>query len=327
MIPFKKVNLGNAYEQVKPLFESGFIGLGDKVVEFENEMAEYLGAKYVLATNSCTAALFLCLKWERLHNKRDHVFIPSMTVPLVYNAAHEAGMRIAFDMRTDWVGRYYNIAGTSVFDSAHELRRNQFSEMKEREKVDDLKVCFSFYPTKTIGSADGGAIATDDGNFIEWARQQTTYGRTRDQYKSTWNYDVVELGHKLHYDNLRAVICLEQLRRLDQTNARRQEIVAQYNKAFKLTNESDYLYRINVRQRDDFLLYMSNNGVECGVHFKPLHLMTPFKDVVMYGKESVEEAFKKTVSLPLYDLLTDDEVLKIIDLVLSYPLGLDKPEE
>ena len=65
-IPFKRINLGSAYEGVKPLFESGFIGLGEKVFEFERELAKYVGAKYCLATDSCTSALFLCLKpsWD-----------------------------------------------------------------------------------------------------------------------------------------------------------------------------------------------------------------------------------------------------------------------
>jgi dTDP-4-amino-4,6-dideoxygalactose transaminase len=325
MIPFKKINLGKAYEQIKPLFESGMIGLGSVVTEFENELAAYLGAKYVVATSSCTSALFLSLKWERVHKGRTNIFIPSMTVPLVYDAAHEAGMNVAFDMRTDWVGSHYQISGSSVFDSAHELRRDQFSTMKKRYMLDDLSVCFSFYPTKTVGSADGGAIATDDKEFAEWAKQQTTYGRTADQYKSLWDYDVVDLGHKLHYTNLQAAIALEQLKRLDETNERRRGIARWYTSELgndehpaQSPEHSDYLYRIDVPQRDYFLEYMKKNGIECNVHFKPLHLMTPFKDVVMYGKESVEEAFKKTVSLPFYDLLTNEEIEYIIKTVKEY---------
>lgn len=318
MIPFKKVNLGNAYEQVKPLFDSGMIGLGTTMEIFEKTLAEYLGAKYVIATSSCTAALFLSLEWERFQKGVANVYIPSMTVPLVYSAAYEAGMTVAFDQRTDWVGGHYQISGTDVIDSAHELRRNQFSEIQSKEHIWDPKVCYSFYPTKTIGSADGGAIATDNLEFAEWARHQTTYGRTRDQYKSTWNYDVVALGHKLHYDNLRAAICLEQLARLDETNKRRQEIVAAYNKGLGYNNNSDYLYRINVSNRDEFIRYMEKNGVECGVHFKPLHLMKPFKNVVMYDRQEVEAAYNMTVSLPLYDLLNKEEIDKIIELTLSY---------
>ena len=319
MIPFKKVDLGQAYQKVEPLFKNGFVGLGEVVFELEKKLAEYLGCKYVVSTNSCTSALFLALQYERLNNGVKNVFIPSMTVPLVYNAAAEAGMYVAFDMRTDWVGNYYQISGSSVFDSAHEISRDQFSEMKAKYKLKDMKVCFSFYPTKTIGSADGGAIATDDEDFANWARQQTTYGRTQEQFRqSSWNYDVVSLGHKMHYTNLQAAICIEQLDRLDQTLGRLLEIVRKYNEAFNLSNNSCYLYRINVKNRDYFLEYMQKHGIECGVHFKPLHLMQPFKDVLMYGKEEVEEAYKTTVSLPLYSLLTDEEIGYIITTVKEY---------
>src|SRR3972149_4603244 len=105
-IPFKRINLGNAYKEVKPLFESGFIGLGEKVYEFERELASYVGAKYCLATDSCTSALFLSLKYEVLHGLKK-VKIPSMTVPLVADASIEAGLEIEFNGQTDWARLRY----------------------------------------------------------------------------------------------------------------------------------------------------------------------------------------------------------------------------
>lgn len=313
-IPFKKINLGKAYEEVKPLFESGFIGLGNIVFEFEKELAEYVGSKYVVAVDSCTSALFISLKYEA-EQGLGKVSIPSMTVPLVANACLEAGLRIEFNGQTDWIGSAYNIIGSNVVDSAHQLQKNQYKNFKGK------KLCFSFYPTKIIGSADGGAIATDDKAFANWARSVSTYGRNqKSHYDSSWNYDVEMLGYKKHYTNLQAAICLEQLRRLDQTNAKRQKIVSMYNKAFGLSNKSDYLYRINMDDRDGFIQYARQNGIECGVHFKPLHLMTPFRNIPMLKKDKimVEKAYKKTVSLPFYDTMTDEEVNKVIAVVKKY---------
>ena len=313
-IPFKKINLGKTYEKIKPLFESGFIGLGDVVFEFEKELAEYVGSKYVVALDSCTSALFLSLKFEAERGLKE-VSIPSMTVPLVANACLEAGLRLKFNSQTDWVGSAYDIIGSKVVDSAHQLQRGQYKNFKGK------KLCFSFYPTKTIGSADGGAVATDDKEFADWVRSASAYGRNqKSHYGNSWDYDIEIVGYKKNYTNLAAAICLEQLRRLDKTNTRRQRIVRIYNEALGYSNKSDYLYRINIKDRDGFIQYALKNGVECGVHFKPLHLMKPFRNTPMSKEDKirVEKAYKKTVSLPFYDTMTDQEINKVIDVIKKY---------
>jgi dTDP-4-amino-4,6-dideoxygalactose transaminase len=330
-IPFKKINLGKALERIAPLIESGFIGLGNVVFETEKKLAEYVGAKEVVLVDSCTSALFLSLKYEMMKaGKQLEVVMPSMTVPLAVNAAMEAGCKLIFDTRTDWVGRYYSIRGTTVVDSAHELRRDQYLRMQTEEGWDDnLKLCFSFYPTKTIGSADGGAIATNDSEFARWCRSAATYGRNQStKYQNSWDYDTEMVGYKRHYTNLQAAIVAEQLDRLDQTNAVRQRIVKTYNENLGYDNKSDYLYRINVENRDEFVKFMADKGIEVGVHFKPIHLMTPYKDhlVVQDGKteevggerEQIEEAYQKTVSLPLYADLTVGEIMRIIEAVKEW---------
>lgn len=320
-IPFKKINLGNALERIKPLIESGYIGLGNTVFEFEKALAEYVGARYVVAVDSCTSALFLSARYEFMTKGTFEVSVPSMTVPLALNAMLEAGMDVKLDARHEWVGKYYQIVGTSIFDSAHELRRGQFRKMKDQGAPDDLKLCFSFYPTKTIGSADGGAIATDDEDFAKWAKSASTYGRNQgNKYQNSWDYDVEMVGYKRHYTNLQAAICLEQLERLDQTNEKRQAIVDSYNRAFGYKNDSDYLFRLNMTNKDAFIEFALERGIECGVHFKPLHNMTPFREMEMTDEDKaiVEDAYSKTVSLPLYDTMTPDEVSRVIDCLLSF---------
>lgn len=323
-IPFKKINLGKAHEAVKPLFDSGYIGLGNVVFDFEKKLAEYVGSRFVVAVDSCTSALFLSAKWEKGKKRVEKVSVPSMTVPLALNAMLEAGMKVQLDDRHRWIGRYYQMTGSSIFDSAHELRRNQFRLLKDHGAPDDLKLCFSFYPTKTIGSADGGAIATDDEDFARWARSAATYGRNQGtKYQNSWDYDVEMIGYKRHYTNLQAAICLEQLNRLDETNAKRQAISDKYNSAFGLKNESDYLYRMDIENRDEFIEYALERGVECGVHFKPLHKMAPFGTLPMtpQAKAECEKAYSQTVSLPFYDLMTEEEVQFVIETVLSFTKG------
>lgn len=315
-IPFKRINLGNALEEIRPLIESGFIGLGNKVFEFEAELAKYLGCKYVVAVDSCTSALFLCLKYE----KAKMVGIPSMTVPLVADACFEAGAKVYFNNQTEWVGSAYRLVGTQIWDSAHELERDMLKGMGKKEKY-----CFSFYPTKNIGSADGGAIATNDRKFYEWCKKVSTYGRNQgNNYRNSWEYQVDMIGYKRHYTNLQAVICLEQLQRLDETNAKRARIRDIYNKAFGYQNQSLYLYRLKVKDRNKFLKFMKERGVECGVHFQPLHKMKAFKKIDFYdgSRYEVEAVYKQIVSLPFYDSMSDDEVNYVVEAVEAY--GLEK---
>lgn len=124
MIPFKKINLGKAYKEIKPLFKSGAIGLGNVVFEFEKQLARFVGSKYVVTLDSCTSALFFSLKFEKNQGLKE-VSIPSMTVPLVANACVEAGLKIRFNDHTDWVGSAYDIIGSNMVDSAHQLDRAQ----------------------------------------------------------------------------------------------------------------------------------------------------------------------------------------------------------
>lgn len=313
MIPFKRINLGGAYEAIQPLFNSGMLGIGPELFEFEKDLAEYVGSKYCITFNSCTSAIYLALLWEK-EQGLEKVSIPDMTVPLVANAVMWSGLQFDLYDNTSWVGGTYKILGSNVIDSAHELRKNCFLQYSE-----DSKVCFSFYPTKTIGTSDGGAIATNDEDFYNWARSVSVYGRNQKNYRQNyWDYDIERLGYKFHWNSLNAVIAHEQLKRLDETNAKRQAIVQKYNEAFSLNNTSDYLYRLEVKNRDVFVKYMIDNGIECGVHFKPLHMFEPFKDLEVWDKERTEEDFNKTVSLPLYDMLTEGETNTIIQTVLNY---------
>lgn len=318
IIPFKKlVYHPSAVMEVNNLLLTGMVGLGSKVFEFEKELAEYTGFKYAVALDSCTSALFLSLKWWDKNHPFTLVSIPSMTVPLVADALYEVGMLFEFDDRTDWVGSSYNILGTNVWDSAHELDRGFRKFFPE-----DAVVCLSFYPTKSIGSADGGAILTDDKEMADWARQISTYGRNQTQkYGNSWDYEVTMKGYKRHYTNLQAVLCLSQLRNLDEMNADRKRIVDRYNDAFGLDNTSLYLYRIDVKYRDKFIDDMKELGIECGVHFKPLHLMQAFRDIDFRDDSdvcSVEEKYKHTVSLPLFDTMTKEEVDYVIEKVKPY---------
>lgn len=315
MIPFKRLPLGNAEAAaVAEVIMAGTLGPGKKVDELEREFAAYIGSKYAVSVDSCTSALFLALTYRLQFGPHTaFVEIPSMTVPLVANTVIHTGLEPRFVDECDWVGMSYEMRPFGIIDSAHRVARGDY------RKYPGAFMCFSFYPTKPITSCEGGMIATDDEDAVKWFRKARFYGRNADAtVKNSWEYDIEFPGWKMNMTDVQAAIALCQLRRLDKIDRERQRVVDAYNASFGLKNRSLYLYRVNVERRDEFIRHMSKNGVECGVHFKPLHLMEPFRKYATSPLAKTEQAGMHTVSLPMYDSMSPDEVSTVINLTKEW---------
>ena len=126
------------------------------VTEFEDTIKDYVGAKYAVSFNSATSAIFLALLEKNITLK-----VPSMIPPVVLNAIMTSGHKYTFSDDVDWVGDSYTLhdfGDYKIVDSAQKLMKNQFIE----ECDDDDLMVFSFYPTKPIGSCDGGMIVSNN---------------------------------------------------------------------------------------------------------------------------------------------------------------------
>ena len=143
-------------------------------------------------------------------------------------------------------------------------------------------------------------------------------------------------GYKCNMTDIQASIGLVQLKRYDSILKRRHEVIEKYNEAFKnhpmllqnhLTENSKssghlYLIRINdisLDDRNEIISKMGERGVSTNVHYKPLPLLTAYKnlgfDIKDYPK--AYDLYKNEVSLPLYSTLTDEEVDYIIENLLD----------
>jgi dTDP-4-amino-4,6-dideoxygalactose transaminase len=307
MIPFKVLPLGKEEkEAVNKVLDIGNLGSGKIVKELEERFAEYVGSKFAVAVHSCTDALFLSLKYSCKDNNfllPIEVEIPSMTVPLVANTIIHCGGHIKFADEYNWVGHHYELKPYKIIDSAHEVSKDEFKHYS-----DDTLMCFSFYPTKPVSSCNGGMICTNNEKAVEWIRKARFYGRNsgNEVVKNSWEYDIEFAGWKMDMSEVQAAIALEQLKKLPDLSLKRQSVVDHYNVLLEEHNTSLYLYRINVNQRDLFIQYMKSAGVECGVHFKPLHLMKAYEGLIYLPK--TELVGEMTVSLPLYDSLTNNQI-------------------
>lgn len=308
MIPFNKPNLDNKEEEAAiRVIKSGHMTAGQEVLQFEKEFAEFLNAPYVVAVDSCTNALYLALHYERMTKGPKEVGCPGMTFASVAHCIVQNDLGLTF-VDEYHAGEGYQLRNTDIWDMAHQIERGMY-------KAGQIQ-CFSFYPNKVLSSCEGGAIATDNAEFAEWARQAREMGRVR---RSFSDYDINFAGWKMNMTDMQAAIAREQLKKLDGFNKRRAEIKKMYDAELHdyRFDRYPYLYIIEVKDRKSFIENMAKEGVEISYHYKPLYEQPAYADLKTdyYYLDSIKDT---VVTLPLYPSLTDEEVQKIIKLTKQY---------
>jgi len=282
--------------------------LHDSIVgEFESNFAKYVGAKYAVSLNSATNAIYLINKlWFNESYK-----VPTMIPSVVLNALITSGSKIEFIDNTWWVGdSFYLNYGTDfhVIDSAQKVYKNQF----KIDANDNDLMYFSFYPTKMIGSADGGMVVSNDKAKIDKIREMSFNGMSHEA--NNWERKQKSIGYKMYMNSLSAYIANENLKRLDEKKRKIFKLREKYNDAFGLTNMSEHLYRIEVADRNAFMGKAKSENIVCGIHYEPAHLNPIFghsdKSFPISERES-----KVTVSIPMHEALTEKDIDKIIKLV------------
>ena len=201
---------------------------------------------------------------------------------------------------------------------------------------------FSFHAVKNFTTAEGGAATWRDiegiDNEVLYHQYQllSLHGQSKDALAKTqlgaWEYDIVGPWYKCNMTDVVAGIGLAQMKRYKGLLARRKEIIGKYDAAFKLlgievldhyTDEhqsSGHLYitrvpGITLEQRHEIIVKMAEAGVACNVHYKPLPMMTAYKNMGFDIKDypNAYKRFENEITLPLHTKLTDEEVDYVIE--------------
>ena len=151
------------------------------VKEFEQAVAEYTGAKYVVSVSSCTMALLLAVAWHLRSRADREVSIPKRTYVSVPQSIIHAGGIPKFDDR-DWRG-FYRLAPLPVYDSARYFTTNMHNPSSFE--------CVSFHATKILGDTQGGAILHDNDDADAWLRKARFDGRTEGVPPSVDHFSMV----------------------------------------------------------------------------------------------------------------------------------------
>ncbi len=138
----------------------------DVVEAFEQMVANYAGSKYAVAVDSCTNAMFLCLKYL---NARGEIEVPKNTYLSVPQLVIHAGCTPKF-VDLEWSG-VYKLKPYPVVDSATRFTKNMY--------IKGTYQCLSFHIRKILPIAKGGMILTDDENAVKWFKEAEYEGRDR----------------------------------------------------------------------------------------------------------------------------------------------------
>lgn len=200
---------------------------------------------------------------------------------------------------------------------------------------------FSFYATKTITTGEGGMITCGDPDFARKMKRLRLHGINSDAFQrlgaNAWEYDVTEAGFKANMTDIAASIGLVQLRKLNAMWQRRSDIAARYKEALAdlpLTLPASapdgdkhawHLFIVRLLPearlaRNDFITAMAAQGVQCSVHYIPLHRHTVWRrllDVKEGDFPVADSVFASSVTLPLFSAMTDDDVETVIAAVRS----------
>ncbi|MDI6808896.1 MAG: DegT/DnrJ/EryC1/StrS family aminotransferase [Candidatus Eisenbacteria bacterium] len=246
---------------------SDWITTGPKTLKFEKELAAYVGSRYAVALNSCTAALHLALASYGIGEGDEVITSPFTFCSTVAVILHMRAKPVLADVdertfnidpeevkkkltrRTkaiipvhfagqpcemDSLLRIAQQKGVKIIeDAAHAIG----AEYKGRKigSIGDA-TAFSFYATKNLTTGEGGMLVTDDEELSEKVRILSLHGMSRDAWKryfaqGSWYYEITQLGYKCNMSDIMAAIGIHQLRKLDSFVAKREKYASYLDRA------------------------------------------------------------------------------------------------
>lgn len=364
-------------ETVIQALRSDWLTQGPSVSRFENDLAKHFGAKAAVAVSNGTASLHLiglALGWQ----KGDLVLTTPNTFLASANCALYCGADVDFvdiDEKTfnictqkleakliqlknkgqsvkavvavdfggypcDWK-KLSQLAETYKFDLVDDACHAMGA------KIDGVEICsaqyakavnLSFHPVKSMTTGEGGAVLSNDLDFINRVKTLRTHGMTKDtavleKNDGPWYYEMHTLGFNYRITDFQCALGSSQLRRLGEFNKRRRQIAAFYNEKLNQNYVSTPHVATNVEHayhlypallklenfkvgKKEIFQALQAEGLNLQVHYYPVPLQPYY--MKRYGFKTgdfpvAENFYAREISLPVYPSLTDEDLNEIVN--------------
>lgn len=375
LLPPFRHSIGKAeINEVIDTLNSDWITTGPKTFKFESIFCKTIGSKHAIAVNSCTAALHLSIAALGV-GKEDEVITSPFTFAATPEVIiNQNATPVFVDIEKDT----YNIDPAKIEEKITDKTKAilpvhyaghpcDMDKIMKIAKENDLSViedaahaigskyknkyigdigdltCFSFYATKNLTTAEGGMITTNEDILEDKIRIMSLHGISKDAWKryssgGSWYYEILSPGYKYNMNDIQASIGIHQLKKLDNMQKRRLEIVKNYDDAFKdvpqintptvkkYATHAWHLYPVQINtdllkiNRNMFIDALKAENIGSSVHFIPIHLHPYYKNKYgfKYGDFPLSEfVYEREISLPIYPKMTDRDVEDVVEAVMK----------
>lgn len=341
--------------KIKNILDSGWYLLGKENETFENNFAKFCGVKHAIGAANGLDALNLIIKAYGFKSG-DEIIVPANTYIASILAISENGCTPVlvepdintYNINPDLIEEKITENTKAIMVVHLYGQAVQMTKIWELAKKYNLKIIedsaqahgavyqgrktgnlgdvsgFSFYPGKNLGClGDGGAVTTNDDDFAEKIRAIANYG-------SKVKYNHIYKGINSRLDEIQAAVLDVKLKRLDDDNARRREISKYYRENIKnpliiLPNVDDekahvwHIFAVRTEERDKFQDYLKDNDIQTLIHYPtPPHKQKCYSEWNEKSFPVSEEIHRTIISLPISPVLTDEEVMKTIEVINGF---------
>jgi perosamine synthetase len=332
-------------ESVSKQVASKMHATGLKTEEFEEKFRDFLNVKYAKATSSGTAALHLALLSLGV-KQGDEIIIPSYVCQAVLNAVNYIRAKpVLVDIQEDFLNKGHNISAETIKPSITKKTKviivpHMFGVPADIDKILELKIpviedcaqslgaeykgkkvgsighigIFSFYATKVISTGQGGMIVTNSKKIADKIEDLTRYDK-KENYSIGYNYGL---------SDIQSALGISQLGKLKEFIKKRNEIKDKYDKLlqgkFRINKIPKgafaFRYVIQLENKEQRRLLQKRlrekNIIAEQPVFKPLHR---YLGLDKNNFKNTESAHDKTISIPCYPAMRDEEVKRVISII------------
>lgn len=347
-IPLSRVYIDDQIKQhLLAAVDSGMYILGKECDAFEKELAAHTGTQHCVLSSSWTAATYLLLLAIGV-KKGDEVLVPSHTAfPSIEPIIHVGGKPVFVDidetytvdiadMESKVTSRTVGLLPVHLY--GHPANIDRVKALAEKKGFFWIEDCaqahgatyngkrvgsmgtygaFSFFPSKNLTVfGDGGCLTLNDGAVADKVRMLRNHGR-----KDKYLHEIP--GFNLRFNEIQAAVGREQLKHLDDFNAKRRQAVAWYRQRLanvpqaKLPVEKPgcvpvyHMFVVQVEKRDELAKFLKSKDIGTGIHYPVPNHQQPavtslYQDIPRLPV--TEAAVKKILSLPIFPAIKEDEV-------------------